>query len=46
MMPLVEKDPMNMGDVYQMMTYVVLILISCVVMIVWLKRRGRRKKNR
>jgi antibiotic biosynthesis monooxygenase (ABM) superfamily enzyme len=42
---LVEKDPTNMGDVYQMMTYIVVILISGVIMTVWLKRRGRRKKK-
>jgi antibiotic biosynthesis monooxygenase (ABM) superfamily enzyme len=42
---LVEKDPTNMGDVYQMMTYIVVILISAVIMTVWLKRRGRRKKK-
>ncbi|WP_256760026.1 hypothetical protein [Cohnella sp. WQ 127256] len=40
-----EKDPTNMGDVYQMMTYTVLILISAVIMVVWLKVRGRRKKK-
>ncbi|RED65559.1 hypothetical protein [Cohnella lupini] len=42
---MVEKDPTNMGDVYQMMTYIVVILISAVIMTVWLKRRGRRKKK-
>ncbi|WP_182304234.1 hypothetical protein [Cohnella cholangitidis] len=42
---LVEKDPSNMGDVYQMATYTILILISAVVMVVWLKRRGRSKKK-
>ncbi|WP_233162264.1 MULTISPECIES: hypothetical protein [unclassified Cohnella] len=40
-----EKDPSNMGDVYQMATYTILILISAVIMIVWLKRRGRAKKK-
>ncbi|MFC4596769.1 hypothetical protein [Cohnella hongkongensis] len=40
-----EKDPSNMGDVYQMATYTILILISAVVMVVWLKRRGRSKKK-
>ncbi|WP_239617592.1 hypothetical protein [Cohnella mopanensis] len=42
---LVEKDPSNMGDVYQMATYTLLILISAVIMVVWLKRRGRSKKK-
>ncbi|WP_167746921.1 hypothetical protein [Cohnella luojiensis] len=42
---VVEKDPTNMGDVYQMMTYIIVILISAFIMVVWLKRRGRRKKK-
>jgi len=45
MLTLAEKDPANMGDVYQMATYTILILISAAVMIVWLKRRGRNKKK-
>lgn len=44
-MLVVEKDPSNMGDVYQMATYTLLILISAVIMVVWLKRRGRRNKK-
>jgi len=44
-MILAEKDPANMGDVYQMATYTILILISAVIMVVWLKRRGRNKKK-
>jgi hypothetical protein len=40
-----EKDPANMGDVYQMMTYVILILFSAVIMTIWLKRRSKRKKK-
>lgn len=39
-----NSDPMNMGDVYQMMTYVLLIIISMFVMTIWLKRRSRRKR--
>lgn len=42
---VVEKDPTNMGDVYQMMTYVIVILISAFIMVIWLKRRSRRKKK-
>ncbi|WP_186438360.1 hypothetical protein [Cohnella terricola] len=45
MMILAQKDPANMGDVYQMATYTILILISAVIMVVWLKRRGRNKKK-
>jgi hypothetical protein len=45
MMRLVEKDPTNMGDVYQMMTYIIVILFSAVIMTIWLKRRGKRKKK-
>lgn len=44
-MILAEKDSASMSDVYQMATYTLLILISAVIMIVWLKRRGRRKKK-
>lgn len=40
-----EKDPQNMGDVYEMMTYLLVILISAVVMVVWLKRRAKRKRK-
>lgn len=42
---LVEKDPTNMGDVYQMMTYIIVILISAVIMTFWLKRKNKRKKK-
>lgn len=33
-----------MRDVYEMFTYLLVILISSVVMIMWLKRKGRKKK--
>lgn len=42
---LVEKDPTNMSDVYQMMTYIIVILISAVIMTFWLKRKNKRKKK-
>lgn len=32
------------GDVYEMLTYLLVVLISAVVMIVWLKRKGRRNR--
>ena len=34
-----------MRDVYEMMTYLLVIIISCVVMTVWLKRKARKKKR-
>ncbi|WP_168735584.1 hypothetical protein [Cohnella fermenti] len=33
------------GDLYEMMFYLVLILISMVVMVKWLKRRAKRKRR-
>jgi hypothetical protein len=33
-----------MRDVYEMMTYLLVIIISCVVMTVWLKRKARKRK--
>ncbi len=46
MLSLAEKNLSDMRDVYEMGTYVVLIIISAIVMILWLKRRGRGKKKR
>ncbi|MFC5529888.1 hypothetical protein [Cohnella yongneupensis] len=40
-----EKDPQNMGDVFEMMTYLLVIIISSVVMVIWLKRRAKRKRK-
>lgn len=34
------------GDLYEMMTYLLVILVSAVVMIVWLKRKGRSGKRK
>ncbi|WP_157994088.1 hypothetical protein [Cohnella abietis] len=42
---LVEKDPTNMGDVYQMMTYIIVIIISAFIMVLWLKRRAKSKRK-
>jgi antibiotic biosynthesis monooxygenase (ABM) superfamily enzyme len=42
---LSEKVDMGNGDLYEMMTYLLVVLISAVVMTVWLKRRGRRKRK-
>jgi hypothetical protein len=37
-----END--GMGDVYQIFTYLLVIIISCIVMGIWLKRRAKKKK--
>ncbi len=42
---LAEKSASDMRDVYEMGTYVVVILVSALIMIIWLKRRGRAKKK-
>lgn len=44
-MILTEQVDMGEGDLYQMLTYLVLIIVSAVVMTIWLKRRGRRKRK-
>lgn len=31
------------GDLYELLTYLLVILISAVVMVVWLKRKNKRK---
>lgn len=33
-----------MRDVYEMMTYLLIIIISMIVMAVWLKRKARKNK--
>jgi predicted ABC-type sugar transport system permease subunit len=40
-----KVDTMGNGDLFEMMTYLLVILISAVVMIWWLKRRGRSKRK-
>lgn len=36
-----------MRDVYEMLTYLLVIIISCIVMVIWLKlkNKNRRKKS-
>ncbi len=34
-----------MGDVFEMMTYLLVVIISCIVMTVWLKRKARKNKR-
>ncbi|WP_268747693.1 hypothetical protein [Cohnella kolymensis] len=39
------EDTASMRDVYEMMTYLLVIVISAVVMTIWLKRRNKRKRK-
>jgi hypothetical protein len=32
------------GDLYEMMTYLLVVLISAVIMVAWLKRKGKRNR--
>jgi len=34
-----------MREVYEMATYLVLIIVSCIVMGVWLKRKEKKKEQ-
>jgi len=34
-----------MRDVYEMLTYLLVIIISCIVMGVWLKRKAKKKNQ-
>ncbi|WP_281384949.1 hypothetical protein [Cohnella nanjingensis] len=34
------------GDLYEMLTYLLVIIISAVVMVVWLKRKNKRKNGK
>ncbi|SDX38979.1 hypothetical protein SAMN05518855_101365 [Paenibacillus sp. CF384] len=34
-----------MGDVFEMMTYLIVVIISAIVMTVWLKRKARKNKR-
>ncbi|WP_268957833.1 hypothetical protein [Paenibacillus albicereus] len=39
------EEQQSLGeDFYMMITYLFVVVISSIVMIVWLKRRGRKKK--
>jgi len=41
----VIEDAVSMRDAYEMMTYLLVIIISAVIMTVWLKRRAKRKRK-
>lgn len=34
-----------MGDVYETLTYLIVIIVSAIVMIAWLKRKAAKKKH-
>lgn len=34
------------GDLYEMMTYLLVIVISAIIMIYWLRRKGRNKRGK
>lgn len=34
----------EMRDVYEMLTYLLVIIISSIIMVAWLKRRAKRRK--
>lgn len=34
-----------MRDVYEMATYLIIIIVSCIVMGVWLKRKAKKKNK-
>jgi len=31
-----------MGDVFELLTYLIVVVVSSLIMVAWLKRRGRR----
>lgn len=34
------------GDLYEMMTYLLVIIISALIMVYWLRRKGRNKRGK
>jgi len=40
-----ETTDMGNGDLFEMMTYLIVIIASAVVMTIWLKRKGRSKRK-
>jgi hypothetical protein len=40
-----KEVPQSMGDAYEMMTYLLVIILSAIVMTVWLKLRAKRKRR-
>ncbi|GMK39670.1 hypothetical protein PCCS19_27240 [Paenibacillus sp. CCS19] len=31
-----------MGDVFELLTYLIIVIVSSIIMVAWLKRRGRK----
>jgi hypothetical protein len=42
---LAEQTDMGEGDLFEMMTYLLVVLVSAVIMIFWLKRKGKRSRK-
>lgn len=40
-----DSTDMGNGDLFEMMTYLIVILVSAIVMTIWLKRKGRSKRK-
>lgn len=40
-----DTTDMGNGDLYEMMTYLIVIIVSAIVMTIWLKRKGRNKRK-
>ncbi len=34
-----------MGDVFELLTYLIIVIVSSIIMVAWLKRRGRRSDS-
>jgi len=41
----VNSTDSGAGDLYEMMTYLLVIIISAIVMVIWLKRKGKRNRR-
>jgi len=39
------SDGSGMRDVYEMLTYLLIIIFGCIIMAVWLKRKAKRKQK-
>jgi hypothetical protein len=42
---LAEQVDMGNGDLFEMMTYLLVVIFSAVIMTLWLKRRGKRNRK-
>ncbi|MDQ0058478.1 hypothetical protein [Paenibacillus harenae] len=39
------EEQISMRDVYEIMTYLLVIVLSSVIMVAWLKRKAKKKKQ-